>query len=559
MAKQIISGEVARKALRAGVDKVADAVKITIGPRGRNVVMDKGYGAPMITNDGVSIAKEITLPNKMENMGAEIVKEVASKTDEIAGDGTTTAVILMQALVREGMSRIAMGANPMGVRRGMESALRDSVEMLRLMAKPIKTDDEIEQVATISVESDEMGKKIAETIKKVGKDGVVTVEESQSFGIDAEIVEGMEFDKGYVSPYMITNPERMEAVYKDAYILLTDKKISSIQDVLPLLEKMASTGHKELVILAEDVDGEALTTFVVNKLRGGFSTLAVKAPGYGERKKDVLGDIAAVTGGTVISDEVGLSFENVTVEMLGRAGRVISTKEKTVIVDGKGKKTDVTKRVEQLKKEIARTDSKYDKEKLEERVAKLSGGVAILKVGAATETEMKYLKLKIEDAVKATKAAIAEGIVPGGGSTLVRVARALEEKIGKSDASKKGHLDKENSEFLIGYHIVSDALSAPFKQIVINAGRDDAAVFIKEIIESKGNAGYDAAKDAMVADMLKAGIVDPVKVTRAGLEHAVSAAAILLTTEVAIADIPEKKEPAPAGGGMGGGMGDMDY
>ncbi len=560
MAKQIISGESARKALRAGVDKVADAVKITIGPRGRNVVMDKGYGAPTITNDGVSIAKEITLPNKMENMGAEIVKEVAGKTDEIAGDGTTTAVILMQALVKEGMSRIAMGANPMGVRRGMESALRDAVEMLRIMAKPIKTDDEIEQVATISVESDEMGKKIAETIKKVGKDGVVTVEESQSFGIEAEIVEGMEFDKGYVSPYMITNPERMEAVYKDAYILLTDKKISAIQDVLPLLEKMAQTGHKELVIFAEDVDGEALTTFVVNKLRGGFSTLAVKAPGYGERKKDVLADIASVTGGTVITDEVGLTFDKVTVEMLGRAGRVISTKDKTVIVDGKGKKGDVVKRVEQLKKQVAHTDSKYDKEKLEERVAKLSGGVAILKVGAATETEMKYLKLKIEDAVKATKAAIDEGIVPGGGSTLVRVARALEEKIGRSEASKKGHLDKENSEFLIGYHIVSDALSAPFKQIVINAGRDDAAVFIKEIIESKGNAGYDAAKDAMVTDMLKAGIVDPVKVTRAGLEHSVSAAAILLTTEVAIADIPEKKEPAPqGGGGMDGGMGDMGY
>lgn len=559
MAKQIISGEAARKALKAGVDKVADAVKITIGPRGRNVVMDKGYGAPMLTNDGVSIAKEITLPNKMENMGAEIVKEVASKTDEIAGDGTTTAVILMQALVREGMSRIAMGANPMGVRRGMESALRDAVEELRHMAKPIKADDEIEQVATISVESDEMGKKIAETIKKVGKDGVVTVEESQSFGIEAEIVEGMEFDKGYVSPYMITNPERMEAVYKDAFILLTDRKISSIQDVLPLLEKMAASGHKELVIFAEDVDGEALTTFVVNKLRGGFSTLAVKAPGYGERKKDVLADIASVTGGTVISEEVGLTFDKVEVEMLGRAGRVISTKEKTVIVDGKGKKGEVEKRIGQLKKQVAQTDSKYDKEKLEERIAKLSGGVAILKVGAATETEMKYLKLKIEDAVKATKAAIAEGIVPGGGSTLVRVARALEEKLAKSDVSKKGHLDKENSEFLIGYHIVSDALSEPFKQIVINAGRDNAAVFIKEIIESKGNAGYDAAKDAMVVDMLKAGIVDPVKVARAGLEHAVSAAAILLTTEVAIADIPEKKEPTPQGGGMDGGMGDMGY
>ncbi len=558
MAKQILSGELARKALKAGVDKVADAVKITIGPRGRNVVMDKGYGAPTITNDGVSIAKEIVLPNKMENMGAEIVKEVASRTDEIAGDGTTTAVILTQALIKEGMSRVAMGANPMGVRRGMESALRDAVEALKLMAKPIKSDDEIEQVATISVESDEMGKKIAETIKKVGKDGVVTVEESQSFGIEAEIVEGMEFDKGYVSPYMITNPERMEAVYKDAYILLTDKKISSIQEVLPLLEKMASTGHKELVILADDVDGEALTTFVVNKLRGGFSTLAIKNPGYGERKKDVLADLAVVTGGTVVSDEVGLTFEQVTVEMLGRAGRVISTKDKTVIVDGKGKKSELVKRIEQLKKQITSTDSKYDKEKIEERVAKLSGGVAILKVGAATETEMKYLKLKIEDAVKATKAAIAEGIVPGGGSTLVRVSRMLEEKIGKSDASKKGHIDKENSEFLIGYHIVADALSAPFKQIVINAGRDDAAVFIKQIIESKGNAGYDAARDAMVPDMLKAGIVDPVKVTRAGLEHSVSAAAILLTTEVAIADIPEKKEPMPQGGGMGGGM-DMDY
>ena len=338
MAKQIISGEHARKALKSGVDKVADAVKITIGPRGRNVVMDKGYGAPTITNDGVSIAKEITLPNKMENMGAEIVKEVASRTDDIAGDGTTTAVILMQALVKEGMSRIAMGANPMGVRRGMEAALRDAVELLRLMSKPIKSDDEIEQVATISVESDEMGKKIAETIKKVGKDGVVTVEESQSFGIEAEVVEGMEFDKGYVSPYMITNPERMEAVYKDAYILLTDKKIAAIQDILPLLEKMAQTGHKELVIFAEDVEGEALTTFVVNKLRGGFSTLAVKSPGYGERKKDVLADIASVTGGTVITDEVGLSFDKVTVEMLGRAGRVISTKEKTVIVDGKGRR-----------------------------------------------------------------------------------------------------------------------------------------------------------------------------------------------------------------------------
>jgi chaperonin GroEL len=493
----------------------------------------------------------------MEHMGAEIVKEVASKTDEIAGDGTTTAVVLLQALVGEGMSRTAMGANPMGVRRGMEAALRDAVGALHTMAKPIKTDAEIEQVATISVESPEMGKKIAETIKKVGKDGVVTVEESQSFGIEAEIVEGMEFEKGYVSPYMITNPERMEAVYKDAFILLTDKKIASVQEILPMLEKLASTGHKELVVIADEIEGEALTTFVVNKLRGGFSALAVKAPGYGERKKDLLGDLAVVTGGTVISDDVGLKFEDVTVEMLGRAGRVISTKDKTIIVDGKGKKTKVTERIEHLRKQIALTDSKYDKEKIEERIAKLSGGVAILRVGAATETEMKYLKLKIEDAVKATKAAIAEGIVPGGGSALVRVAQTLEASIATSDASKKGHLDKENSEFLIGYHVVLSALTAPLKQIVANAGRDDAAVFIKEIAHGKGNVGYDAAKDMMVPDMLKAGIVDPVKVTRSGLEHAVSAAAMLLTTEVAITDIPEEKKPA-GGPGMGG-MGDMDY
>ena len=562
MAKQILSGEQARKALKTGVDKVANAVKITIGPRGRNVVLDKGYGAPTITNDGVSIAKEISLPDKMENMGAELVKEVASKTDEIAGDGTTTAVILTQALIKEGMSSIVMGLNPMGVRRGMEAALRDGVEFLREMAKPIKADAEIEQVATIAVESPEFGKKIAETIKKVGKDGVVTVEESQSFGIESEIVEGTEFDKGYVSPYMITNPERMEAVYKDAYILLTDKKISSIQDVLPLLEKMASTGHKELVIIADDVDGEALTTFVVNKLRGGFSTLAVKAPGYGDRKKEMLADIAVVTGGVVVSDEVGLKFENITIEMLGRAGRVIATKDKTTIVDGKGKKAKVEERVKEIRGQLANTDSKYDKEKLEERMAKLSGGVAILKVGAATETEMKYLKLKIEDAVKATKAAIAEGIVPGGGSALVRVGRSLEEKqkvARKSEVSKKGHLDRENSEFSFGYLIVVDALKAPFRQIVENAGRDDAAVLIKQTVEGKGNAGYDAAKDVMVDDMLKAGIVDPVKVTRAGLEHSVSAAAMLLTTEVAIADIPEKKDSPAGGGGMGGGMGDMDY
>ena len=424
----------------------------------------------------------------------------------------------------------------------------------------------IDEGVRYATERRQFGKKIAETIKKVGKDGVVTVEESQSFGIEAEIVEGTEFDKGYVSPYMITNPERMEAVYKDAYILLTDKKVSNIQDILPLLEKMASTGHKELVIVADDVEGEALTTFVVNKLRGGFSTLAVKAPGYGDRKKEMLADIAVVTGGTVISDDLGIKFENVTMEMLGRAGRVISTKDKTTIVDGKGKKAKVEERVKEIKAQLANTDSKYDKEKLEERAAKLSGGVAILKVGAATETEMKYLKLKIEDAVKATKAAIAEGIVPGGGSTLVRVSDLLRDKINiKREASKKGPFDKTSNEFLIGYGTVIQSLIAPFKQIVENAGRDDAAVLIKATIEGKQNgkknAGYDAAKDTMVDDMLKAGIVDPVKVTRAGLQHAVSAAAMLLTTEVAIADIPEKNPSTGGGqgGGMGGGMGDMDY
>ena len=552
----ILHGEEARKALKRGVDAVADAVRITIGPRGRNVVLDKGWGAPTITNDGVSIAKDITLPNKMENMGAEIIKEVAGKTNDQAGDGTTTAVVLAQALIAEGLSRTTMGANPMGVRRGMEAALADAVAALKDIAKPIKTDAEIEQVATISVESPEFGKKIAQTIKQVGKDGVVTVEESQSFGISSEVVEGLEFDKGYVSMYMVTNPERMEAVFKDASILITDRKISSIQDILPLLEKLATTGKKELVIIAEDVDGEALTTLVVNKLRGGFSALAVKAPGYGERKKDILADLAVVTGGQVVSEDLGIKLADVTLEQLGHAGRVVSTKDKTIIVDGKGKKAKVDERVSHLRKQISGMDSKYDKEKLEERIAKLAGGVAILRVGAATETEMKYLKLKIEDAVNATKAAIAEGIVPGGGSTLVRVARKLEEKIGKSQESKKGHLDKVNSEFLIGYHIVANALSAPLKQIVANAGRDDAAVIVKHIADGKGNEGYDAANDVMVTDMLKAGIVDPVKVTRSGLEHAVSAAAILLTTEVAVADEPEKKEPAMPQGGMGGGMGD---
>ena len=549
--KQILNGEAARKALSRGVDVVADAVKITIGPRGRNVVLDKGYGAPTITNDGVSIAKEISLANKFENLGAEMTKEVASKTDEIAGDGTTTSVVLMQALVREGMKRVAMGANPMGVRRGMEAALRDSEVYLAKIAKPVKTDAEIEQVATISVESAEFGKKIAETIKQVGNDGVVTVEESQSFGITSEITEGLEFDKGYVSPYMVTDTARMEANYKDAAIALTDKRITTIQEILPLLEKVAQSGKKELVLIADDIEGDALTTLVVNRIRGAFNVLGIKAPGYGVHKKDMLEDIAALTGATVISDETGVTFADATLDVLGHAGRVISTKDKTILVDGKGSKQVLAKRVTQLRGQIANADSKYDKEKLESRLAKLGGGVAILRVGAATETEMKYLKLKIEDAVKATKAAIAEGIIPGGGSSLVRLSRELGKNLAARSAEKKTGGAMTNTEFEVGYQIVVNALKEPITQIVENTGRDDAAVIIKEIAEAKGNVGYDAAGDVMVPDMLKAGIVDPVKVARVGLERAISAAGILLTTEVAVVDAPEEKKPAAQTEDMG--------
>jgi chaperonin GroEL len=422
MAKQVIFGEDVKKKLQKGVDTVANAVKVTLGPRGRNVILDKGYGGPTITNDGVSIAREITLKDKFENMGAEIVKEVANKTNELAGDGTTTATVLTQALFTEGLRQTTMGINSMAVRTGMEHASADVVEALRAMATKISSVDEIKQVATISAESVELGEKIAETIDKVGKDGVVTVEESQSFGIETELTEGMQFDKGYVSPYMVTNGERMEAEYKNAQILITDKKISSVQEILPLLEKIAQTGKKELVIIADDIEGEALTTFVINKLKGGFSVLAVKAPGYGDRKKEVLADIAVTTGGQVISEDIGLKLENTELSQLGKADRVVSSKDNTVIVGGAGKKEEIADRVKALKAQLEGTTSKFDKEKLEERIAKLSGGVAVIRVGAATETEMKYLKLKIEDAVNATKAAIEEGIVPGGGTSLARAA-----------------------------------------------------------------------------------------------------------------------------------------
>lgn len=554
MAKEILFNDDVRKRLKAGADTVANIVRVTLGPRGRNVALDKGYGGPTITNDGVSIAREISLKDKFENMGAEIVKEVASKTNEMAGDGTTTAVILAQAILNEGYKRTSMGVSPVLVRKGIEKAAEDVVLELHKIAKDIKSKEEIRQVATISAESEELGKTIADTINKVGKDGVVTVEESQSFGIESDVVEGLELDKGYVSPYMVTNAERMEAEYKDVPVLLTDKKISSIQEVLPLLEKLAQTGKKDLVIIADDVEGEALTTFVLNKLRGSFNILAVKAPGYGDRKKELLQDIAVMVGSTVVSDEVGITFEKSTLAVLGKASKVVARKDNTIIVGGKGRKADIEKRVKQLQAQLKGADSKFDKEKLEERVAKLSGGVAVIRVGAATETEMKYLKDKIEDAVNATKAAIEEGIVPGGGVALAKVEATLREKFEKG----KGE-DQKNAEFVTGYLVVLSALSAPLRQIIANAGKDDSGSIAYEVLKAKDNSGYDAAADEMVSDMLKEGIIDPVKVTRSGIQNAASAAAILLTTDAGVADIPEEeKGPAPGmGGGMPGGMGGM--
>lgn len=548
MAKEVIFGEDVKKKLQKGVDTVANAVKVTLGPRGRNVILDKGFGGPTITNDGVSIAKEISLKDKFENMGVEIIKEVANKTNELAGDGTTTATILTQALVTEGLKQTTMGLNSMAVRTGMEHAAADVVEALHAMATQINSTEEIKQVATISAENAEIGEKIAETIDKVGKDGVVTVEEGQSFGIETELTEGMEFDRGYVSPYMVTNSERMESAFKDAHILITDKKIANVQEILPLLEKVAQSGKKELVIIADDVEGEALATFVVNKLKGGFSVLAVKAPGYGDRKKDMLADIAVTTGGQVISEDLGLKLENTELSQLGQADRVVSTKDKTTIVGGAGEKSAIDDRVAALKAQ-AEGASKYDKEKLEERIAKLAGGVAVIKVGAATETEMKYLKLKIEDAVNATRAAIEEGIVPGGGTSLARAAAKVE-----ADVLGKKELGKEE---LVGYNIVLKALEMPLKQIADNTGKDDGAVVVQKVKEAGGNAGYDAAAGKMIDDMIKVGIIDPVKVERAGVQHAVSAAAILLTSECAVADEPDDDKSAmPDMSGMGG-MGGM--
>lgn len=544
MAKVIIYNEKAREKLSNGVNAISDAVKITLGPRGRNVVLDKGYGTPTITNDGVSIARDITLSDKFENLGAEIAKEVATKTNDKAGDGTTTSLILMQSIIKEGVKQTAMGVNPMGIRLGIEAGANAVVKALKDISKPIKSKSEIEQVATISAESKEIGKIIADTIDKVGKDGVVTVEEAQSMGVSAEFVEGLQFDRGFVSSYMITDLDRMEAEYKDPYILLTDKKISSVKEILPLLEKIAGSGRKDLVIVCDDVDGEALTTFVVNKIRGSFNVLAIKAPGYGDRKKDILADIATTIGAKVFSDETGLTFEKAELNMLGRASRVVADKDNTTIVGGKGKKADIDARVNQLKTQLKKTDSKFDKEKIEERIAKLSGGVAVIKVGAVTETEMKYLKLKIEDAVNATKSAIEEGIVIGGGVALVKSAL----KVANNMPTHVGSFEKE---FNVGLSIVLKACEAPLRQIAINAGKDDGAVIVDKVKNGKGNVGYDALKDEMVSDMFEAGIIDPVKVTRSGVENACSASSMLLTTEVAVAEEPKEEKPA---GGMPQGM-----
>lgn len=530
-----------------GVDTLAMAVKITLGPRGRNVVLDKSFGAPQITNDGVTIAKEIELEDKFENMGAALAKEVASKTNDAVGDGTTTAVVLTQALMQQGLRYATAGINTVALRSALERGKENIIKELHKMAKPVKTDEEVVQVATIAAESRELGEIIADAIKQVGKDGAVTVEESQGTGIEKEVVKGMQFDRGYVSPYMITNAERMEAVVEDASILITDKKISSIQDILPLLEKLARSGKKELVIIAEDVEGDALATLVVNRLRGAFNALAIKAPGFGDRRKEMLADIAVVTGGTVISEEVGLKLENTDINMLGHARRIVSDKDASTIVGGKGKKEDIEKRMAQIRAAIEHTTSDYDREKLQERLAKLAGGVAVIRVGAPTETEMKYIKLKIEDAIEATKAAISEGVVAGGGSALFKVATIMH---GEWEDASTADKRKQSAEERAAMDILYSALTAPLEQIAINAGKRSGEIATKItdklLSDKKSNAGYDALNETVVDDMIKKGIVDPVKVTRMALENAVSVAAMFLTTDAAITELPKKEERAPA-------------
>jgi chaperonin GroEL len=544
MPKQILFDVKAREAMKRGVDKLANTVKITLGPKGRNVVLDKGFGSPVITKDGVTVAKEIELEDKFENIGAELVKEVASKTNDVAGDGTTTATLLAQVMINEGIKNVTAGSNPLAIKRGIEKGVEAIVEELKKnISKPVAGNEEIAQVASISANDQEIGKKIAEAMEKVGKDGVVTVEESQSFGMDLELVEGMQFDKGYNSAYMITNPERMEAEYKDCHILITDKKISSVADILPILEKLAEMGKKELVIIADDVDGEALATLVVNKLRGAFNTLAVKAPGFGDRRKAMLEDIAILTGAKVITEDLGLKLENTHLDDLGQAGRVVATKENTTIINGQGDKNVIEERIKQIRTELEKSDSDFDKEKLQERLAKLAGGVALIKVGAATETELKEKKHRIEDALAATKAAIEEGIVPGGGVALLRARLVLE------------NVDVEGEE-KIGLDILRKSLEEPLKWIAYNAGKD-GSVIVEEVKKLNGNQGYNAELDKF-EDLVEAGIIDPTKVTRFALQNAASAAAMFLTTEAVVTDLPEKKGKHNHGGMGMPGMGGMD-
>jgi len=542
MSKLLKFDDEARRGLEAGVDKLADAVKVTLGPKGRNVVIGKKFGAPTITNDGVSIAREIELEDPFENMGAQLVKEVATKTNDVAGDGTTTATVLAQALIKEGLRNVAAGANPSGLKRGIEKAVKTAVESIHAQSQQVSDKVQIAQVATISAADASIGEVIADAIDKVGKDGTVTVEESNTFGIELELTEGMQFDKGYLSPYFVTDSERQEAVLEDAFILFTSSKISAVHDLVPVLEKVMQSG-RALLIIAEDVDGEALATLVVNKIRGTFTSVAVKAPGFGERRKAMLQDMAVLTGGTVISEEIGLKLDSATVDLLGRARRIVVTKDATTIVDGAGSPEDVAGRVAQIKREIEDTDSDWDREKLQERLAKLAGGVAVVKVGAATEVELKEKKHRIEDALSATRAAIDEGIVAGGGTALVRSRAAVDALIATLEGDEA-----------TGARIVANSLEAPLRHIASNAGYE-GAVKVREVADATGNVGLNAATGELV-DLVAAGVIDPAKVTRSALQNAASIAALLLTTEAIVADKPEPAH-APAGDPGMGGMGGM--
>ena len=540
MSKLIMRGDEARKALQAGVDALADTVKITLGPKGRNVVLDKKYGAPLITNDGVSIAKEVELPDPFENMGAQLVKEVSTKTNDVAGDGTTTATLLAQAMIHEGLKNLAAGANPIVVKKGMAKAVEAAVAEVKKQAKKVDGSNDIARVGAVSSGDEEIGKLIADAMEKVSADGVITIEESKTAETYSEVVEGMQFDRGYITPYMVTDTEKMEAVIDDAYILITDKKISVISDILPILEQLVQSG-KKLVIIAEDVEGEALNTLIVNRLRGTLNVVCVKAPGFGDRRKEMLQDIAVLTGGTVVSEEVGLELKTATIDMLGRARQVKVTKENTTIVDGAGDATAIKDRVAQIRSQIANTTSDYDKEKLQERLAKMAGGVAVIKVGAATETEMKEKKLRIEDALNATRAAVEEGVVAGGGTIFVNVIPAVEALLNAVEGDEK-----------TGVRIIAKALEAPIRQIAANAGLDGSVILEKVRNSGKVGYGFDAYKEEY-CDMVAAGIIDPAKVTRSALENAASVSAMVLTTESLVADKPEPPAPAaPADPGMGG-------